>query len=226
MTDLIIRPDEVQEPGFELADTGLILRPDLTQEQWAEFGRTLLLRADNRIRWAIGDWMVYGEDRFGEATRNQLAAETGLALQTLANTAYVCRKVPVEVRRPELSFGHHAEVAAENRSAQVRLLADAATNGLSVRALRSLVDQERQDLAPPPDASTDPNPAAAPVTDDGKSGSPPVPDFPEGPTEITVVLEGPPDEAPMRARLAAEIVDQVRVQLDVADARSIVKIRR
>ena len=40
------------------------LSGDLSFEQWLEIGAELG-RAEDRLQWAIGDWWVYGEHRYG-----------------------------------------------------------------------------------------------------------------------------------------------------------------
>ena len=56
-------------------------------------------------------WLVYGEsqfkDRYEEAIRR-----TSLNYQTLRNYTWVARRFDLSRRRDNLSFGHHAEVAA------------------------------------------------------------------------------------------------------------------
>jgi hypothetical protein len=80
--------------------------------------------------WCIGDWMVYGErkwgkqlllpgDEFDPKKPNRIPSEafdiavasTGLDRQTLSVYAHVCRKIPREDRRIHLSFGHHRVLA-------------------------------------------------------------------------------------------------------------------
>ena len=59
----------------------------------------------------IGDALRYGERRWGE-TYAQVMDATGMAYQTLANAKWVASRVPVQRRRTELSWSHHAEVAS------------------------------------------------------------------------------------------------------------------
>jgi hypothetical protein len=70
-----------------------------------------LLTIANSSTWWIADWLVYGEeafqDRYHEAIR-----KTSLSYQTLRNYAWVARRLELPRRRSDLSFGHHAEVAA------------------------------------------------------------------------------------------------------------------
>jgi hypothetical protein len=117
-------------PAFiETTPTGLKLCKDLTFDEWSaiagNFGRALQTAA-----WCIGDWMVYGErkwgkqllidgtdfdpvkpDRIPSEVFDLAIASTGLDRQTLSQYASVCRKIPMEERRENLSFGHHRVLA-------------------------------------------------------------------------------------------------------------------
>lgn len=116
-------------PAFiEATPTGLVLAKDLTFEEWnaigSSFGTALQTAA-----WCIGDWMVYGERKWGkqlllegaefDAKSNRIPSElfdnaiaaTSLDRQTLSQYASVCRKIPMDERRVHLSFGHHRILA-------------------------------------------------------------------------------------------------------------------
>jgi hypothetical protein len=61
--------------------------------------------------WWIGDLLVFAGKRYGET---YVAAQdaTGYKLQTLKNFAWVARKCPPSMRRPELSWRAHKIVAS------------------------------------------------------------------------------------------------------------------
>src|SRR5687768_3997103 len=78
-----------------------------TVADWVRLGRGLgaLGRASG---WWIGDWLRYGNARYGE--RYGAAARiTGYDVQSLMNMAYVAGRFEVSRRRESLSFSHHAE---------------------------------------------------------------------------------------------------------------------
>ena len=117
-------------PKFiETTPVGLKLSKDLTFDEWraiaVSFGQALQTAA-----WCIGDWLVYGERKWGKQlllegeefdpkkpTRipshvfDEAVASTGLDRQTLSQYGNVCRKIPMEDRRAHLSFGHHRILA-------------------------------------------------------------------------------------------------------------------
>lgn len=122
--------NQINTPAFiQATPTGLVLAKDLTFEEWdaigASFGTALQTAA-----WCIGDWMVYGERKWGKQLLmagaefdpktpgripshvfDRALGATGLDRQTLSQYASVCRKIPMEERRQNLSFGHHRVLA-------------------------------------------------------------------------------------------------------------------
>jgi hypothetical protein len=120
----------ITTPAFiQPTATGLILAKDLTFEEWDAIGSSFGV-ALQTAAWCIGDWMVYGERRWGKQllmdgadfdpqTPGRLPshvfekalASTGLDRNTLSHYASVCRRIPMDERRQNLSFGHHRVLA-------------------------------------------------------------------------------------------------------------------
>jgi len=69
----------------------------------AEFGRV--------NNWWVGDWIRYGSARWGEKY-TEAARVTGLDAKTLRNICYVASRFQLSRRRDNLSWTHHAELAA------------------------------------------------------------------------------------------------------------------
>jgi hypothetical protein len=69
----------------------------------AEFGRV--------NNWWVGDWIRYGNSCWGEKY-TEAARVTGLDAKTLRNIAYVASRFQLSRRRDNLSWTHHAELAA------------------------------------------------------------------------------------------------------------------
>lgn len=87
----------------------LISDPDMEYDQY-EALCYFLGRLNRSCSWWVGDLLNYGDQVFGHYVY-QAAEATGLAPQTLANRASVCRHIPPNRRRASLPFGVHAEVA-------------------------------------------------------------------------------------------------------------------
>jgi uncharacterized Zn-finger protein len=85
--------------------------------------------------WWIGDWVNYGNTKFGEKY-TRAARITGYDSQSLMNMAYVASRIDISRRREELSWSHHAEVAALPTDEQEYWLRATKDDGLSVHRLR------------------------------------------------------------------------------------------
>jgi hypothetical protein len=132
--------------GFERTAVGLRLADDWTFEQWQEAGRWLK-QCDGAIHWWIGDWLNYGERRYGEKYA-KAAEATGFDYQTLVNDRNVAAKIEINRRRLNLSWSHHAEVAALPPDEQDALLAEAEAEGLSRGELRQRARRKRLEVTP------------------------------------------------------------------------------
>jgi hypothetical protein len=97
----------------EILPTGIVFDPQkpLTLDQWQTLGGQIS-KLHRCSGFLLGDWINYGDAQkdFGEKYIESLQT-TGLDLQTLTNYSYVARHVPMEQRKPNLSWEHHAKVA-------------------------------------------------------------------------------------------------------------------
>jgi len=124
--------------------TALFLRPGLAFEAWCDVGARVGALSDASAWW-IGDWLVYGVKTFPDRYRTAIEA-TGFGYQTLRNYAWVAGRFPPRRRRPGLSFGHHAEVAALDELDQETWLMRSALNSWTRAELRRQLRAAR--LAP------------------------------------------------------------------------------
>ena len=90
--------------AFKVTVTGLKIQGRPTFKVWDDFGVGMLKvhRAMPRI---IGDWLRYGEWRYGEKF-SQAAALTGYKPAYLRNVASVTARVEMSQRRDSLTFSH------------------------------------------------------------------------------------------------------------------------
>jgi hypothetical protein len=84
--------------------------------------------------WWIGDLLNAGDDRFGESFSQM--CEGTLSTEMLSRYASVARRVPIENRRPSLSWSAHAAVARLPHDQQKRLLREAERHGWTSDDLR------------------------------------------------------------------------------------------
>jgi Thioredoxin len=89
---------------------GLSLPASLSFERWQALGRRIG-SITNASSWWLGDWAFYGQGSYGEKYKQAIEV-TGLDHQTLRNYAWVAGRFDLSRRRDNLSFAHHAEVAA------------------------------------------------------------------------------------------------------------------
>jgi hypothetical protein len=85
--------------------------------------------------WWIGDMLNAGEDRFGE-TFSQMC-EGAVSAEMLNRYASIARRVPLENRRPGLSWSAHAVVARLPHDVQRDLLLEAERKGWTTDELRA-----------------------------------------------------------------------------------------
>ncbi len=105
--------------------------------KWELIGEQIFSVADSSTWW-IADWLAYGESAFQERYREAIR-KTSLNYQTLRNYAWVARRFELSRRRDNLSFAHHAEVAALDPPEQDFWLRKAEEYGWSRNHLRSQI---------------------------------------------------------------------------------------
>ncbi|MFJ7909755.1 LmbU family transcriptional regulator [Kitasatospora sp. NPDC096204] len=93
-----------------MTKVGLRVPGAVSFEDWERAGVGLARMADSSA-WCLGDWVIFGRNRFPDRYRRAMEA-AGLDYQTIRNYVWVARRFEPPRRREGLSFGHHAEVAA------------------------------------------------------------------------------------------------------------------
>ena len=129
----------IQDPKFAITPTGIQFHQDLSFAEWDELGQKLA-PIGKSIGFILGDWINYGEKRYGKMYEEALT-KTGMAYQTLANYAYVARKVQFSCRQENLGFEHHAVVAKlKTPEEQQHWLEIAAEHNLGKRRLQKSIN--------------------------------------------------------------------------------------
>lgn len=127
---------------------GLQLPDDLTFEQAQGITHYIAetIKRDvfevNLLQLCLGQIINYSEARWGD-TYSQWLDETGLAYGTLANAAYVARKVDASSWNENLFFGHHVAVAPLAPDEQERWLTIAEDEELGANELRRRIQADK-----------------------------------------------------------------------------------
>lgn len=100
------RPQQIRRTPVSLT-----LADELPIDEWRQIGVELAHLA-RRTPWWLGDWLFYGETKYGSSTPayDEAVAATGLDRDTLMNYKSVAGKFSVSRRRENLTLSHHAEV--------------------------------------------------------------------------------------------------------------------
>ena len=136
---------------YKANKVGLTFSDKTTYEDWEKKGDELKQFTrifTESIQWWLGDWIIYGENKFPDKYSQALDAEL-YKLGTLRNVVYVCRNVPIEARNPGLSFNHHVAVAKLPKDKQIEMLAKAEEFRMSVRDFRKLVAGQGDEIGEP-----------------------------------------------------------------------------
>lgn len=129
----------INDPKFAITLTGIRFNDELTFEEWDALGQKLA-PVGKSIGFIIGDWINYGEGRYGEKYEEALQ-RTGLAYQTLMNYSYVARKVEISLRKENLDLHHHLVVAKLKTPEEKEFWLDMAEkHKLGIRRLRKSIN--------------------------------------------------------------------------------------
>ncbi len=122
-------------------------------DEWSALGRTLQ-QMEKSVMWWIGDWLRFGERKYGE-TYTQAVEATGYATETVRAAKWVAEQYPETVTRVTgLSWTHHREVASLPPADRAEVLARAASEGLSTRETKALAKQEKNRVGTKHDTCT------------------------------------------------------------------------
>lgn len=133
---------------FVVTRTGLRVVGTPSFEEWKAFGYKLTL-VGKAVAIATGDWANYGKERYEQGRYKKVMAILGLKYGTVRTYASVAARVELSNRLDNLSFQHHAVVAALPAVQQRRLLARAEKDHLSPFELKRVAGTGRAKPQPP-----------------------------------------------------------------------------
>lgn len=154
MGNTITERAAARAPGA-LSLTAWRLESDISSAEWASQGKRLGALGRG-AGWWIGDWLRYGNERFGERYA-RAARITGYDAQTLMNMVYVASRFDFSRRREGLSWSHHAELAAMAEEEQEQWLDAAERERMSIRCMRQEIRREARLRAAPEPRSARPS---------------------------------------------------------------------
>jgi hypothetical protein len=129
----------INDPKFSVTRTGIEFREDLSFDEWDALGQKLC-EAEKSLGFIIGDWINYGEKRYGDKYDEALE-RTGLSYDTLRHYAYVARKIEMCLRKHNLDYSLHATVAKLKTNEEKHHWLDMAEkHKLTVRRLRKSIN--------------------------------------------------------------------------------------
>ena len=114
---------------------------DLSFEEWSGIGSTLQ-SVEGSIQWWIGDWLNFGERRYGE-TYTQAMDATERSYQALADAKWIAGEFEFSCRHENLSWTHHRESASLPHEERADVLSIAENEGWSVRDVRAEVNRRK-----------------------------------------------------------------------------------
>lgn len=121
-------------------------------EEWERLGGTLQ-QMERAVMWWIGDWLRFGERKYGE-TYTQAIEATGLGYQAAANAKWVAEKYEPSTRVESLSWTHHREAASLPDVERTEVLERAAREKLTTRDVKALAKQEKNRVGTKHDTCT------------------------------------------------------------------------
>lgn len=145
------------ETGEVLSDlhwdsVGLHIPEGTPFEEWERLGGTLQ-QMERAVMWWIGDWLRFGERKYGE-TYTQAIEATGLSKSSLQDAKWVAGAFEPSERSEHLPWSHHAATASLPKGERTALLERAVADGLSVRETKALAKQEKNRVGASPAQNT------------------------------------------------------------------------
>lgn len=125
------------ERYFKATPLGLVVLSDTPYTIWEAYGEGMQ-RIHGSMPFILGDWLNYGERVYGE-TYMQAVKYTDLRVQTLTNYKWVASRVPISLRKENLTWTHHSLVASLPLEEQALWLDTASKEDWPTAELRSRI---------------------------------------------------------------------------------------
>lgn len=123
----------VKVDAFTLAPSMLVIEGHQPIEKWEEAGR-VIFGLQRSVYWWIGDFLKYGEAKFGDDIYQ--AIDDNVSLYLLNRCAAVSREFAPDERNMNLSWTHHQALCGLKKPMQRALLVQAEENHWDSRQMR------------------------------------------------------------------------------------------
>ena len=98
--------------AFRATPTGLQLpKSKVPIDRWLEYGAEIL-EVRGALRWCIGDWLNYGEIKYGDMYTQAYTLFGEYEESSVRHMRRVAEAIPLVRRRTSVSWSSHAEIAS------------------------------------------------------------------------------------------------------------------
>lgn len=101
------QPYSIHRQGLQLSSA--------TSKEQAKWAFEQLQTLSEGLSYAIGDWAIICEERFGKEWVNEILEQSVFSFDQLSASVSVARKIPPQKRVPSLSFDHHVIAARHDQ---------------------------------------------------------------------------------------------------------------
>ena len=143
-----IEKPQIIIPKCEISKTGLIFNDSIAFNEWKDIG-SLLKQVEGSVQFWIGDWLNFGKRKYEHGKYEQALQELEYEKQALKDFCWVSESIETSLRKDNLEFSHHKEVASLPPEEQQQWLETAEQEQLTVRELREQIKEVKKQKAPP-----------------------------------------------------------------------------
>jgi hypothetical protein len=133
----------------QLNKTSLVFNRDVSQEEWESVFNSLKL-VEGCVQFWLGDCLRYREHKWG-GMYDYIPGSAEYSKKALENFVWVSNKVDSSLRRENLRFEHHKQVAALPPERQQYFLDKAVDEKLTVRELKKAIQGEKEPVKKEPE---------------------------------------------------------------------------
>lgn len=131
--------------SFKLHKNGLSAIGTPSFEQWEEVGK-FIKKAEGSVHFWIGDWLNYGEQKWGEMYAQAMDA-TEYEYDTLRKDKYISKELDFGLRSPNLSRSHAVEIAPLPQEEKEYWAEEIAKEHIPVRELKQKIKEKQKEIA-------------------------------------------------------------------------------